>query len=85
MEVIEPYAARYVTDLPLLAARVGDDAMQNVSLAAFPTPVVTEATLDALRRMVQDETLTPAVRRTTVDGAARLAEGLRSRAAFGGS
>ncbi len=83
-EELEPYAGRYVTDVPRLAARVGDDAMQNVSGAAFPTPLVSRSTLDALERMLADQTLTPAVRRTTVDGAARLAEGLRSRGRFGG-
>ncbi len=82
-EDLRPYARRYVTDVPRLAERVGDDAMQKVSLEAFPTPVVTAETLAALEEMLADPTLTPAVRRTTRDGAARLAEALRSRAVFG--
>ena len=82
---LEPYVERYASDLPRLAGRVGDDAMQSVSLAAFPKRVGTPETLEVLERMLEDEALTPAVRRTTVDGAARVAEGLRSRARFGGS
>ena len=86
-ELTRAYVARYFTDIPPLARRLGEDALGHVATLAYPVDIVEPATLAASQAAldaagVADVALTPAVRRAIVDAQAKLTEGLRSRECY---
>ena len=75
--LVADYVPRYFTDVPAMAAWVGEDALSRVVLVAFPRVFTDEtARARAPRRIARDD-LTPAVRRSLVDADAELREALR--------
>jgi aminopeptidase N len=81
--VVQPYAARYFTDVPAMTAWVGEDAIARVAHLAYPATVVQQATADLSAATLNGASLSAAVRRAMVDGESELREALRSRATFG--
>ncbi|HET8599846.1 MAG TPA: aminopeptidase N [Segeticoccus sp.] len=84
LEVVRPYVARYFTDVPAMQGRVGEDALERVATAAYPSPIVEQATVDATEEALRRGDLGPSVRRSMVDEEALLREALRSRERFSG-
>lgn len=82
-DLVRPYRDRYLTDLPALTGRVGQDALGGLAWLAFPTTLVEEDTAAATRARLHDPGLSAAVRRAMVDRLAVLEEALASRRAFG--
>ncbi len=80
--LVEPYVERYFTEIPALSARIGEDALGTIAALAYPMSVVSEATLAASEAALAGSAPTPAVRRSMIDGQAKLQEGLASQAAF---
>ena len=68
--------------LPPLSEWVGADALGRVAALAFPARVVEQPTADASAAALAADALSPAVRRSIVDGDSELREALRSRAVF---
>ncbi|GAA1258007.1 aminopeptidase N [Oryzihumus leptocrescens] len=83
LDLVRPYAERYFTDVPAMAGRVGEDALNNVAKPAFPSVVVEPATLELLEQALAGGTLTPAVHRAMVDTGSQLREAVTSRATWG--
>ena len=79
---MRPYAERYFTDVPAMAGRVGEDALNSVARPAFPSVVVEPATLELLEQTLAGGTLSPAVHRAMVDTGAQLREAVASRATW---
>ena len=82
--LLEPYVERYLTDVPALSGVLGEDALARVAQLAFPLPVATQRTADAVDRVVASGLLSAAVRRSMVDQRSVLGEVLASRERFGG-
>ncbi|MEI2776736.1 MAG: aminopeptidase N [Tetrasphaera sp.] len=82
VDLVLPYVERYFTDIPALAARVGEDALGTVAALAYPLRVVAQRTLDLGVAALARGDLTPAVTRAIVDAQSKLTEALASRAAF---
>lgn len=82
-EVLAGYVERYLTEVPALSGVVGEDALARVAQLAFPLPVPTQATADAVDAVLAGGTVSPAVRRSMVDQRAVLTEVLRSQERFG--
>ncbi len=80
--LVRPYVERYFTDIPALAARIGEDALGTVATLAYPLRVVEPATLELSEAALAQNRLTPAVARSIVDAQSKLAEALISRATF---
>ena len=74
---------RYLTEVPALSGVVGEDALARVAQLAFPLPVPTQATADAVDAVLAGGKVSPAVRRSMVDQRAVLTEVLRSQERFG--
>jgi aminopeptidase N len=81
-DLVRPYAARYFTDIPALASRVGEDALGTVATLAYPLRLVEPATLRLGEAALASGLLTPAVSRSIVDAQSKLTEALASRASF---
>ena len=82
-EVLAGYVERYLTEVPALSGVVGEDALARVAQLAFPLPVPTQATADAVDAVLAGGKVSPAVRRSMVDQRAVLTEVLRSQERFG--
>jgi aminopeptidase N len=82
-EVLRPYVARYFSDVPALAGRVGEDALARVAGLAYPSSQVEASTAEQSAEALRREDLTAAVRRAILDADSQLREALASRAAFG--
>ena len=82
-EVLAGYVERYLTEVPALSGVVGEDALARVAQLAFPLPVPTQATADAVDAVLAGGTVSPAVRRSMVDQRAVLTEVLRSQERYG--
>ncbi len=82
-DVVAPYAARYFSDVPAMAAWVGDDALARVATLAYPARSVAASTLELSVAAQQRGDLTAAVRRSIIDAQSQLEEALRSRSTFG--
>jgi len=82
-DVVRPYVRRYFSDVPLLSARVGEDALARVAALAYPSSVVEAATAEQSAAALARGDLTASVRRAIVDADSQLREALASRAAFG--
>jgi aminopeptidase N len=80
--LVADYVPRYFRDVPAMSGWVGEDALSRVVLVAFPK-VFTEETARQSADAIARDDLTPAVRRSLVDGDAELREALASRATFG--
>ena len=83
IDLVRPYAERYFTDVPAMAGRVGEDALNNVARPAFPSVVVEPATLELLEQTLAGGSLSPAVHRAMVDTGSQLREAVSSRATWG--
>jgi aminopeptidase N len=83
LELVRPYARRYVLDVPALAGLVGEDALQRVAANAFPAALVEEPTAALVREALNRTDLSAAVRRAMVDGLAELEQALASQRRFG--
>lgn len=81
-EVLAPYIARYVDDIPAMQAWVGQDALARVATLAFPRSLASESLDVEVQRMLSGQ-LTAAVYRAVVDQQALAREVLNSRATFG--
>ncbi len=79
LDLVQPYVARYFTEVPAMAEWVGEDALARVAQYAFPLRVVEQATEDLSAYALMRTDLSPAVRRSMVDGDSELREALRSR------
>ena len=79
-ETLRPYAARYVSDVPRLAAWVGADALDRVATLAFPSRVVEPGTVELVHAAMAGTDLTAGVRRAMGDELSKLEEALASRA-----
>ncbi|MDN8943626.1 hypothetical protein Q0P03_15100, partial [Staphylococcus aureus] len=66
-EVLAGYVERYLTEVPALSGVVGEDALARVAQLAFPLPVPTQATADAVDAVLAGGKVSPAVRRSMVD------------------
>ncbi|QRO86908.1 aminopeptidase N [Kytococcus sedentarius] len=82
-EALAGYVERYLTEVPALSGVVGEDALARVAQLAFPLPVPTQATADAVDAVLAGGTVSPAVRRSMVDQRAVLTEVLRSQERYG--
>jgi len=82
-DVLRPYVARYFSDVPALAGRVGEDALARVAALAYPSRVVEASTAEQSAAALQRSDLTASVRRAIVDADSQLREALASRDAFG--
>lgn len=82
-EVLAGYVERYLTEVPALSGVVGEDALARVAQLAFPLPVPTQATAEAVDAVLAGGTVSPAVRRSMVDQRAVLTEVLRSQERYG--
>jgi aminopeptidase N len=82
-DVLRPYVARYFSDVPAMAGRVGEDALARVAALAYPASMVEAATADRSAAALRRQDLTASVRRAIVDADSQLREALASRAAFG--
>ena len=82
LDVLRSYVPRYFAELPPLSEWVGADALGRVAALAFPARVVEQPTADASAAALAADALSPAVRRSIVDGDSELREALRSRAIF---
>jgi aminopeptidase N len=80
---VRPYAQRFFTDVPAMAAWVGEDALSRVTTLAYPSRVVDDEVVALSERVLDSGGLTVAVRRSVVDAQSQLREALRSRATFG--
>ena len=83
LELLAPYRSRYVSDIPAMAATMGDDALQRVATLAFPTRLVDAETESTVVAALERADLTPGVRRAMVDSLSELREALTSRERFG--
>jgi aminopeptidase N len=81
--VLRPYVARYFSDVPALAGRVGEDALARVAGLAYPASQVEASTAQQSAAALRRQDLTGAVRRAILDADSQLGEALASRAAFG--
>jgi aminopeptidase N len=82
-DIIRPYVARYFSDVPALAGRVGEDALARVAALAYPANLVETSTAEQSAAALARTDLTASVRRAIVDADSELREALASRAAFG--
>ena len=82
-DVLRPYVARYFSDVPALAGRVGEDALARVAALAYPASLVEASTADQSATALRRQDLTASVRRAIVDADSQLRESLASREAFG--
>jgi aminopeptidase N len=80
-ELVEPWVERYFTDLPAMSGWVGEDALSRIVALAFPQVFTAETARLSAAALARTD-LTPAVRRSLVDGDSDLREVLASRAAF---
>ena len=83
LDAVRPYAERYFTEVPAMAAWVGEDAIARVATLAYPARVVEDATVELSAAAVAGNGLSVAVRRSVVDAESELREALRSRATYG--
>jgi aminopeptidase N len=81
-ELVEPWVERYFTDVPAMSGWVGEDALSRIVALAFPQVFTAETARLSAAALARTD-LTPAVRRSLVDGDSDLREVLASRAAFG--
>jgi len=81
--VLQPYVARYFTDVPALSSRLGEDALARVAALAYPGKIVEASTAEQSAAALARTDLTASVRRAIVDADSELREALASRAAFG--
>jgi aminopeptidase N len=81
-DVLRPYVARYFSDVPALAGRVGEDALARVAALAYPANLVEASTTDQSTAALERRDLTASVRRAIVDADSHLREALASRAVF---
>ena len=82
-EVLRPFVARYFSDVPALAGRVGEDALARVATLAYPANLVEASTAARSAAALERGDLTASVRRAIVDADSHLREALASRAVFG--
>ncbi len=82
-DVLRPYVARYFSDVPALAGRVGQDALARVAALAYPASLVEASTAEQSAAALERSDLAASVRRAIVDADSQLREALASRAAFG--
>ncbi|MEP7192426.1 MAG: aminopeptidase N [Actinomycetota bacterium] len=82
-DIIRPYVARYFSDVPAMAGRVGEDALSRVAGLAYPATVVEASTAAQSAAVLGRPDLTASVRRAIVDADSELREALASRALFG--
>ncbi len=80
--VVEPYAARYFTDVPPIGQWLGEDALARVALLSYPGHVLDRSVLERSDVLLAQPDLSPAVRRAVVDCASQLRESLRSLERF---
>ncbi len=81
LSLVEPYVARYFTDIPPMTAWLGEDALSRVASMSYPSRFVSEGTL-ALSRAALAGDLQQGVRRSMVDQQSELEEALASRRAY---
>ncbi|MDU0315065.1 aminopeptidase N [Phycicoccus sp. M110.8] len=81
-DVLRPYAARYVADVPAMSAWVGEDALARVATLSFPWVLVEPATVELVDSALARDDVSVAVRRSMVDARSELGEALRSRARY---
>jgi aminopeptidase N len=82
-DIIRPYVARYFSDVPALAGRVGEDALARVAALAYPASLVEDSTAEQSEAALGRPDLTASVRRAIMDADSELREALASRAVFG--
>jgi len=82
-DILRPYVARYFSDVPALAGRIGEDALARVAALAYPANLVEASTAEQSEAALARTDLTASVRRAIVDADSELREALASRAAFG--
>ncbi len=82
-DVLRPYVARYFSDVPALAGRIGEDALARVAALAYPSSLVEASTAEQSAAALRRQDLTASVYRAVVDADSQLREALASRAAFG--
>jgi aminopeptidase N len=81
-DVLRPYAARYVADVPAMSTWVGEDALARVATLSFPWVLVEPATAELVDAALERGDVSAAVRRSMVDARSELGEALRSRARY---
>ena len=79
--LVEPYVARYFSDIPPMTEWLGEDALARVTSMTYPSRFVSERTLE-LSRVALTGDLQQGVRRAIVDAQSELEEALASRRAF---
>ncbi|CAM3976578.1 aminopeptidase N [Janibacter anophelis] len=79
--LVDPYVARYFTDIPPMTQWLGEDALSRVATMTYPSRFVSAETLELSREALASE-LQQGVRRSIVDQQSELEEALASRAAF---
>ncbi|MFF8788279.1 aminopeptidase N [Streptomyces sp. NPDC015125] len=84
-DLLRPYAARYFTDVPALAAARGPALAEAAGRHAFPAVFVEEDTLRRGEACLTDGDPTPALRRKLIDQLDDLRRALTVRAAAAGS
>ena len=80
--VVEPYAARYFTEVPPIGEWLGEDALARVATLSYPSRVLEPSVLERSQALLAAPDLSPAVRRAVVDCASELRESLRSLERF---
>ncbi|MGX7761682.1 aminopeptidase N [Streptomyces angustmyceticus] len=84
LDLLRPYATRYFTDVPALAAARGPALADAAGRYAFPAVFVEEHTLRLGEACLADGDPTPALRRKLIDQLDDLRRALKVRAAAGG-
>ncbi len=82
VELLRPYVARYLEDLPALTGVVGPDALARLAGVAFPFSVAEQATEELVAGRLAGD-LDPLVRRAVEDALSELRQGLRSQRRYG--
>ncbi|MEO7069181.1 MAG: aminopeptidase N [Nostocoides sp.] len=80
--VVEPYAARYFTEVPAIGGWLGEDALARVAVLAYPARVLDPEVLERSDDLLRSDDLSPAVRRAVIDQSSELRESLRSLKRF---
>ncbi|HEY1174675.1 MAG TPA: aminopeptidase N [Phytomonospora sp.] len=78
-EVCAPYVERYFAEIPAIFGRLNPQVGTAVVRSAFPSCVVADATMAAAEKLLADESLAPALRRTLIDATDRLRRALAVR------
>ncbi|GIG71108.1 aminopeptidase N [Phytomonospora endophytica] len=78
-EVCAPYVERYFTEIPAIFGLLSPQVGTAVVRSAYPSCVVSEATAVAAGKLLGDEPLPPALRRTLIDATDELRRALAVR------